>query len=87
MKLLKWEMAEAIACRRWYAAAAIAAREFGLAPPASLVVADNVLHGRLAPAAIRIVVNGMCYRMSLPDCNSYISSTVGQSNTATITSW
>lgn len=87
MKLLKWEMAEAISCRRWYAAAAIAAREFGIALPASLVVADNVLHGRQAPDSIRIFVNGMYYRMSLPDCISYVNPTVNPENIATINSW
>ena len=87
MKLLKLEMAEVISCRRWEAAAAIAAREFGIALPASLVVADSVLHGRLAPACIRIVVNGMCYMLSLPSCKSYITSTVNPSNIATIASW
>lgn len=87
MKLLKWEMAEAISCRRWYAAAATAAREFGIALPASLVVADDVLHGRVAPVSIRIFVNGMCYMLSLPSCTSYIYPTANTNNIATINSW
>lgn len=87
MKLLKWEMAEAISCRRWEAATAIAAREFGIELPASLVVDDDVLHGRQAPASIRIFVNGMCYMLSLPSCTSYIYPTVNTNNIATINSW
>jgi len=87
MKLLKFEMAEVINGRRWEEAAAIAAREFSIALPARLIITDNVLHGLMAPACIRITVNGMCYMLSLPSCNSYITSTVNPNNNAIITCW